>query len=97
MDDNNSDSNHNAPYQVAAKPRRFIAGAVCPRCAAMDRIVVHADGETRECIDCGFSDARPAAGPVAVPTRVTRPAARRIETVAEPVRLLDPKNPTKRD
>ncbi|MDA9368488.1 YheV family putative metal-binding protein [Flavobacteriaceae bacterium] len=93
MADNNSESNDSAPYQVTAKPRRFIAGAVCPRCAAMDRIVVHADGETRECIDCGFSDARPTAGPEAVPTRVTRPVARRVETAAEPVRLLDPRSP----
>lgn len=92
MPDNN-DRNDNAPFEPAAKPRRFIAGAVCPRCAAMDRIVVNADGESRECIDCGFSDARPTAGPEAVPTRVTRPAARRVETAAEPVRLLDPNNP----
>ena len=38
--------------------RRFIAGAVCPNCGAMDRLFVHAD-ETRrhqECSACGFSD-----------------------------------------
>jgi uncharacterized metal-binding protein (TIGR02443 family) len=38
--------------------RRFIAGAVCPKCAAMDRIVMfrNDDGDdVRECIDCGFS------------------------------------------
>ncbi|EED36851.1 conserved hypothetical protein [Luminiphilus syltensis NOR5-1B] len=80
--------------------RRFIAGAVCPRCAAMDRIVVSADGETRSCIDCGFEDGRPQdAAPNAVPTRVTRAASRRTETQAEPIRMLveggpKPKKPT---
>ena len=70
--------------------RRFIAGAVCPRCAAMDRIVVDLDSDRRECVACGFSDERPTA-PVQEPkTRVSRAAARRVETVAEPVRFLEP-------
>ena len=72
------------------KPRRFIAGAVCPRCGVMDRIVVSADGETRDCIDCGFTDGRPTDDPKPIPTRVTRASARRTETAAEAVRLLDP-------
>lgn len=75
------------------KPRRFIAGAVCPRCGVMDRIVVTADGETRSCIDCGFTDARPSDNPTPVPTRVTRAAARRTETAPEAVRLIDPSLP----
>jgi uncharacterized metal-binding protein (TIGR02443 family) len=40
------------------KPRRFIAGAVCPKCSEMDRTVMYkndADEEVRECISCGFS------------------------------------------
>lgn len=73
------------------KPRRFIAGAVCPRCAVMDRIVVTSDGETRECIECGFSEARPTETPAEVKTRVNRAAARRVETAPQVVRLLDPK------
>jgi Probable metal-binding protein (DUF2387). len=56
----------------------------------MDRIRVIADSDIRECIDCGFSDPRPEAPPEPVPTRVTRAASRRVETQAEPVRLLDP-------
>ncbi len=75
---------------VAPKPPRFIAGAVCPRCGQMDRIVVSADGETRSCIACDFSDARPEPKPAELPTRVTRGASRRVETQAEPVRLMDP-------
>ncbi|MEE4280088.1 MAG: YheV family putative metal-binding protein [Halieaceae bacterium] len=75
---------------TATPRRRFIAGAVCPRCSAMDRIVVDLDTDRRECVACGFSDERPM-GPVEeVRTRVNRPAARRVETRAEPVRLLDP-------
>ena len=35
---------------------RFIAGAVCPRCSAMDRLRVYNEDGTdyRECVDCGF-------------------------------------------
>ncbi|MCL6268494.1 YheV family putative metal-binding protein [Sansalvadorimonas sp. 2012CJ34-2] len=38
--------------------KRFIAGAVCPKCAAVDRLVMfEEDGETiRECVECGFTD-----------------------------------------
>lgn len=73
--------------------RRFIAGAVCPRCGAMDRIVIDLDTDQRECVACDFSEARPgtAAGAAAeLPTRVSRPAARRVETAAEVITLIDP-------
>lgn len=38
--------------------RRFMAGAVCPRCAAMDKLVVYnAQGKDyRECVSCGFKE-----------------------------------------
>ena len=38
--------------------KRFIAGAVCPRCAAMDTVyVVEENGiNTRACADCGFEE-----------------------------------------
>ena len=84
--------------------RRFIAGAVCPRCALMDKIVVDLDTDQRECVACGFAEERSADKAVAqadptrtaakaadeLPTRVSRPAARRVETPAQPVRLLEP-------
>ena len=71
--------------------RRFIAGAVCPRCAAMDRIVVDPDTDRRECVACGFNESRPvAANPEELRTRVNRASARRVETGAEPVKLLNP-------
>jgi len=75
---------------VDSRPPRFIAGAVCPRCSAMDRIVVSPDGDTRSCVECGFTDARPGETPTMVPTRVTRAASRRLDTPAEAVRLIDP-------
>ena len=38
--------------------KRFIAGAVCPKCAAMDTIQMYrvADIDFRECVACGFKD-----------------------------------------
>lgn len=41
--------------------RRFIAGAKCPKCQAMDRVVMLTsnDDEWIECIDCGYSENRP--------------------------------------
>ncbi len=71
-------------------PRRFIAGAVCPRCGAQDKIVVDTETDTRECVSCGFSDLRPQESPVEPATRVNRPAARLVETTPEAVRLVEP-------
>ena len=74
--------------------RRFIAGAVCPRCSQMDKIVVNLDTDQRECVACGFSEARPADTPsvatAELNTRVSRAAARRIDTPAEAVKFVDP-------
>jgi uncharacterized metal-binding protein (TIGR02443 family) len=73
--------------------RRFIAGAVCPRCGEMDKIVVDLDSDRRECIACGFGDERPPApAAVEVSTRVSRASARRVETRAETVTLIDPRS-----
>lgn len=39
------------------RPRRFIAGVVCPKCSEMDKTVMYtndADEEVRECVSCGF-------------------------------------------
>lgn len=49
--------------------RRFIAGAKCPKCQALDRIVMLTSGENEwiECIDCGYEENRP--------THVDEPAA----------------------
>ena len=52
-------------------------------------MVIDAGADERRCIACGFVEARPDAGVSVLPTRVTRAAARRVETRAEAVRLLE--------
>ena len=72
--------------------RRFIAGAVCPRCGQMDKIVIDLNTDHRECVACGFSEARPKAPEsTELPTRVSRAAARRVETAPDVVTLVDPR------
>ena len=76
----------------SAEPKlrqRFIAGAVCPRCGAIDRTVIDAEADQRRCIECEFVEARPAAHAEVPATRVTRPSARRVETPAENIKLID--------
>ncbi len=43
---------------VYSSKRRFVAGAVCPRCSEMDKLVVYSeDGKDfRECVACGYKD-----------------------------------------
>lgn len=54
--------------------KRFIAGAVCPRCGEMDRMVSYtpegSQAPVRECVACGFSEQLKVEVNVAVPTRV---------------------------
>ena len=52
-------------------------------------MVIDAGADERRCIACGFVEARPDGGVSVLPTRVTRAAARRVETEAEAVRLLE--------
>ncbi len=58
--------------------KRFIAGAVCPRCSKMDKLVVFRDSsdqQVRECVSCGYSDAMTENGPEEINTRVNTPRA----------------------
>ena len=60
----------------------------------MDKIIVDLETDARECVSCGFTEARPK-GPAAaaeVPTRVSRGAARRVETPAQPIRFVEAVN-----
>lgn len=43
---------------MATDQKRFIAGAVCPRCAELDRLVVYRrEGKDfRECVSCDFME-----------------------------------------
>lgn len=57
--------------------RRFIAGAVCPQCKEMDKVVMYDDElghRVRECVGCGYKDALDANGnPTELTTRVNQP------------------------
>lgn len=60
---------------VTETKKRFIAGAVCPACQAMDGIRMwEVDGvPNRDCVHCGYSDTLNAEGnsiPNELPTRV---------------------------
>lgn len=73
--------------------KRFIAGAVCPKCAAMDRIVMYSDEgrQYRECVSCDYKDEmRFNTAPREPDTRVNRTEAERRDAV-RPVRLVDPR------
>lgn len=39
-------------------PRRFIAGAICPSCKEMDKLMMWSENNIphRECMACGFKD-----------------------------------------
>jgi len=56
--------------------RRFIAGAMCPACQQLDKVVMYDEDGTRwrECVSCGFKDALNEQPPAEeITTRVNRP------------------------
>ena len=75
--------------QAPRRPR-FIAGAICPSCKVMDRLVVDMETDERFCVECGFKEKRPQQVAEEPTTRVTRGSGRLVETVGEPVRLMSP-------
>ncbi|WP_136247040.1 YheV family putative zinc ribbon protein [Halomonas borealis] len=78
-----------------ATPKRFIAGAICPRCAEMDRIRAWEQNGVRyrDCVSCDFFEQLPIEddGQAELETRVNReheaPQADDFQTV----KILDPK------
>lgn len=69
--------------------KRFIAGAVCPRCGEMDRIVNYRLGDKnyRECVACGFKDEiRLQSPPRELATRVNRPQ----DDTPVPIKIIQP-------
>ena len=83
--------------------RRFIAGAVCPACEQMDKIVMYDDDNGirwRECVACGFKDQledlnSKAGSPEELKTRVNQPRLGdkplAHETPVEVIAIFDPK------
>lgn len=44
--------------QAPDTPKRFVAGAKCPQCQALDKVAMYRkDGiQYRECVSCGYHD-----------------------------------------
>lgn len=75
--------------------KRFIAGAICPRCAEMDRIRSWEQNgiRYRECVSCDFFEQLPIEEQAA-PELETRVNRQREETASQDfqtVKILDPK------
>lgn len=74
---------------------RFIAGVVCPKCAAMDTLKAgyEDDGDimVRECVDCGFVDriSQSVNSPREPSTRVSPPSSAP-DVEPTPVTIIDP-------
>lgn len=78
---------------MAVTRKRFIAGAICPRCKAMDRLVVYEeDGkEFRACVSCDFVEQMYLQSePRELDTRVNRTEEDRAQAV-QTVKLVDPR------
>ncbi|MGM0785328.1 MAG: YheV family putative zinc ribbon protein [Pseudomonadota bacterium] len=78
-----------------AVQKRFIAGAICPRCAVMDRIRTWEQNGVRyrDCVNCDFFEQLPIEDGNApeLETRVSRSREDQQEDF-QPVKILDPKN-----
>lgn len=75
--------------------KRFIAGAICPRCAEMDRIRAWEQHGVRyrECISCDFFEQLPIEEetPQELETRVNRIRESQARDTLQTVKILDPK------
>ena len=71
---------------------RFIAGAVCPKCSAMDRLqVFEADGEQkRRCVACGHEDDLSTTASQHPANRLDGGLKKPDPQASSPVRILDP-------
>ena len=76
--------------------RRFIAGAVCPACGEIDKIVLEqsASGARQYCVACGFEDTlKNKGGMEELATRVNSPrpgeATLPHETAVDTIKILD--------
>ncbi len=76
---------------MTTKPKRFIAGAICPRCGELDKLVMYRkEGRAyRECVSCEFADEIMAQSPTRLATRVDDPLPSTDATIA-PVKFVDP-------
>ena len=73
--------------------KRFIAGAVCPRCSEMDKLVVYRldDKDYRECVSCDFIEEMLFTQPSPdLETRANRSLG------AQAIKIIDPGNDRKK-
>lgn len=75
--------------------KRFIAGAICPRCAELDRIRAWEQHGVRyrECVSCDFLEQLPIEeeSTQELETRVNRIRESQARDTLQTVRILDPK------
>ena len=78
-----------------AVQKRFIAGAVCPRCGEMDRIRAWEQHGVRyrDCVSCDFFEQAAIEDETAaeLETRVNREREEQQRNTIQPVRILDPR------
>ncbi len=82
--------------------KRFIAGAVCPRCSEMDKLRAWRDDEQevqyRECVSCGYRDEQSTviqAQPAELTTRVNQPHVSEPEAEASVIQFVPNPSSTK--
>ena len=77
--------------------KRFIAGVICPRCAAMDRVRAWEQNgiRYRECVSCDFFEQLPIEDNDSpeLTTRVNQMREEQQSKDIQPVRILDPGKP----
>ena len=56
-------------------------------------MVVDTNQDVRRCVECDFRESRPSDNLALPVTRVTRAAARRVETAADAIKILDNRDP----
>ncbi len=74
--------------------KRFVAGAVCPRCGEMDRLVVYSndEGSFKECVSCDFKEKQVVQVEVSeLSTRVNHMPEEETGEDVQVVTLMDPK------
>lgn len=77
--------------QLPDTPRRFVAGAKCPQCQAVDKVVMFRESgiQYRACVSCGYRDEMAFERSFReLETRVNRTPDERLDEVA-PVRIVD--------
>ena len=78
-----------------ATQKRFIAGAICPRCAEMDRIRAWEQNGVRyrDCVSCDFFEQLPIEDETLpeLETRVNREREEQRSAELQTVKILDPK------